>query len=218
MRLHLPAYYKDLTLGMLQVIETTEDPLLRVSAVAEIPLEELRTYPFPLIRQANEYIDHLRTKETSRHEATFDLNGTRYGFIPNWDEFTTGEWIDAEQYAVDFWANAHKMMSILFRPVVREFKDRYEIEPYTAKEDAEVFKSLPADQVSGALLFFSITKTERLNTLRSSLIATMKAIRTSLPPNGDGIPSSTHWLKRTFSGLRRSLNSRLGTSSRTSHS
>ena len=154
MRLSLPANFADLTLGMLQVLETSEDPLERVSAVAGVAKKELRDYPRPLITEALAHIERLRARETSRHLETFDLQGVTYGFIPNWDEFTTGEWIDAEQYAADFWKNAHKLMALLFRPIVRKWGDAYEIEPYTAKENAEVFKDLPADQVSGALLFF----------------------------------------------------------------
>lgn len=217
MRLSLPANFADLTLGMLQVLETSEDPLERVSAVAGVAKKELRDYPRPLITEALAHIERLRARETSRHLETFDLQGVTYGFIPNWDEFTTGEWIDAEQYAADFWKNAHKLMALLFRPIVRKWGDAYEIEPYTAKENAEVFKDLPADQVSGALLFFSTTRTELLNTLRFSLIQTAREAMNSLK-NGDGIPSSMDSQERTSSGLNPSLVSPLGTSSVISHS
>ena len=153
-KLSLPATFADLTLRHLQVLETSDDPMTCVGAVTGTDWDELRDMPRALIQEAYNHLQTLRKAETQRHLETFELNGTRYGFVPNWDEFTAGEWIDAEQLCGDFWKNAHKVMALLFRPVAREWGNRYEIEPYTAKEDAEAFLDMPADQVAGALLFF----------------------------------------------------------------
>jgi len=172
------------------VLETSDDPMTCVGAVTGTDWDELRDMPRALIQEAYNHLQTLRKAETQRHLETFELNGTRYGFVPNWDEFTAGEYIDAEQYSVDFWPNAHKLMSVLFRPIERTWGESYAIAPYTAKEDPLSLKTMPADQVAGAMLFFCSTKKEALSTLRSSLIATGMG-RTPLGPNGDGIPSST---------------------------
>ena len=172
MKLHLPARYEDMTLRMLQTLETTDDYLRCLEACTGQPKEQLRQLPRLLLQEAYAHLDQLRAQETPKHFPKFTLQGVEYGFIPNWDEFTAGEWIDAEQYAADFWPNAHKLMSLLFRPVERSWGDKYSIKPYTAKEDADPFLEMPAPQVVGALLFFSRTKNELLTNLRSSLIAT----------------------------------------------
>ena len=81
-------------------------------------------------------------------------------------------------------------MALLFRPVTRSGGNRYEIEPYTAKEDAEAFLDMPADQVAGALLFFSTTKNELLSTLQSSLIQAATKVATTSGKSG-GVVSCT---------------------------
>lgn len=210
MKLRLPSSYLDLKLKHLQVLETTEDPVKRVQAVTGLSFAELRKMPQALLVEAERHIEYLLKQEQSVHLKTFKLQGTEYGFIPDWEEFSAGEWIDLETYTADFWPTAHKAMSILYRPVTRKAGDTYTIEPYTAKEDATPFLDMPAPLVAGALLFFWTTEHKLLNDLRSSLIRTTKEA-TSLVASGVGIPSSTHWLTRTFLKWRRSRRFRLGT-------
>ena len=217
-KLSLPATFADLTLRHLQVLETSDDPMTCVGAVTGTDWEELREMPRALIQEAYNHLQTLRKAETQRHLETFELNGTRYGFVPNWDEFTAGEWIDAEQLCGDFWKNAHKVMALLFRPVTREWGNRYEIEPYTAKENAEAFLDMPADQVAGALLFFSTTRNELLSTLQSSLLQAATKVATTSGRSGGGILSSILSRVRTFFASKTSPSSPSVMYSPTSHS
>lgn len=214
-KLSLPATFADLTLRDLQVLETSEDPMTCVGAVTGIDWDELREMPRALIQEGFNHLQALRKAETQRHLETFELHGTRYGFVPNWDEFTAGEWIDAEQLCEDFWKNAHKVMALLFRPVTRSVGDRYMIEAYTAKEDPTPFLDMPADQVAGALLFFSTTKNELLTTLESSLIQAAKSQAMTSVKSGGGILSSILSRVRTFCASKLSPNSRSATFSPT---
>ncbi len=210
-KLSLPATFADLTLRDLQVLETSEDPMTCVGAVTGIDWDELREMPRALIQEGFNHLQALRKAETQRHLETFELHGTRYGFVPNWDEFTAGEWIDAEQLCEDFWKNAHKVMALLFRPVTRSVGDRYMIEAYTAKEDPTPFLDMPADQVAGALLFFSTTKNELLTTLESSLIQAAKSQAMTSVKSGGGILSSILSRVKTFCASKLSPNSRSAT-------
>ena len=216
MHLAMPSRFSDLKLRGIQTYQTTTDIVNRVASVTGKTRVELLAMPYPLIEEAHRHLESLMTTETTKHLETFTLDGTEYGFIPNWDELTMGEWIDLDNACTDFWQNAHKVMSILFRPVTRRWKDQYEIEPYTAKEDSSVFLDMPADQVAGALLFFSTTRNELLTTLRFSLMREAdKTIR--LVKSGVGTPSSTTWRERISSKWMRSPNFRSATFSRTSH-
>jgi len=214
MKLRLPSRFQDMTLGQLQAIHTGGDMLAVLSSCTGQPKEQLRQLPHALLSEAYEHVQNISEQETTKHLVRFMLDGTEYGFIPNWDEFTAGEWIDAEMYSEDFWPNAHKLMSVLFRPVERTWGDRYSIEPYTAKERQDVFLTMPADQVAGALLFFSTTKSERLNILRSSLIRAAVG-RTSSQKNGAGILSSMRSLANRILKSMRSHGHRWGIYSRT---
>ena len=198
MELKLPHRWSDLSLGELQVMMTSENPLERVSACSGKSVAQLRKMPQKLLEAAGEHIDNLLTQETARFEKVLEMDGKRLGFIPDWDAFTAGEWIDLETYLEDFWKNAHKVMAILYREVTYELGESYEIKKYTAKEDASVFEEMPADLVSGTLLFFWTTRNELLHSIQSSLLRVAEEA-TRLARSGDGITSSTPSQEKTSS-------------------
>jgi len=215
MKLRLPASFQDLTLRHLMTLETETDPVKRVQAVTGHTFAELRKMPHKLIVEANAHLDTLQAEEVAQHKEIIELNGVEYGFVPDWDEFSAGEWIDMETYTADFWKTPHKAMSILYRPLERKWGDRYSIKPYTAKEDADVFLDMPAFLVAGALLFFWSTEKKLLNALQSSLIQKTQEV-TSLLQSGGGTLSSTPWPVRTFLKWMRSRSYPLATPSPTS--
>ena len=141
-------------------------------------------------------------KEVARHLPIITLGGRKYGFIKDWDEFTTGELIDADAFQADFCPNAHRLMAILYRPLKYHVGDQYALKKYTAKEDAEPFKGMPADLFSGALLFFWNSRITRLQTLQASLLEAEEEVR-RYRKNGDGIQPYTKWRERIFFGWMR---------------
>jgi hypothetical protein len=205
MELRLPHRWSDLTLGELQVMMTSENQLERISICTGQSVEKLRTMPQKLIEAAGAHIDNLLTQETARFEKVVQMDGKRFGFVPDWDAFTAGEWIDLENYLEDFWKNAHKVMSVLFREVTYELGEKYEVKKYTAKEDASIFEEMPADLVSGTLLFFWTTRNELLLDMKSSLLEVAEAAIQSAK-NGGGITSSTPSQEKTSSRWTRLRN------------
>ena len=198
MELRLPHRWSDLTLGELQVMMTSENQLERISICTGQSVEKLRTMPQKLIEAATAHLDQLLTQETARFEKVVEMGGKRFGFVPDWDAFTAGEWIDLEAYLEDFWKNAHKVMSVLFREVTYELGEKYEVKKYTAKEDASLFEEMPADLVSGTLLFFWTTRNELLLDMKSSLLEVAEAAIQSAK-SGAGITSSTPSQEKTSS-------------------
>ena len=198
MELRLPHRWSDLTLGELQVMMTSENQLERISICTGQSVDKLRTMPQKLIEAATEHINGLLNQETARFEKVVEMDGKRFGFIPDWDAFTAGEWIDLEAYLEDFWNNAHKVMSVLFREVTYELGEKYEVKKYTAKEDASLFEEMPADLVSGTLLFFWTTRNELLLDMKSSLLEVAEAAIQSAK-SGAGITSSTPSQAKTSS-------------------
>ena len=205
MELRLPHRWSDLTLGELQVMMTSENQLERISICTGQSVEKLRTMPQKLIEAATAHLDQLMTQETARFEKVVQMDGKRFGFVPDWDAFTAGEWIDLENYLEDFWKNAHKVMSVLFREVTYELGEKYEVKKYTAKEDASIFEEMPADLVSGTLLFFWTTRNELLLDMKSSLLEVAEAAIQSAK-SGAGITSSTPSQAKTSSRWTRLRN------------
>ena len=92
---------------------------------------------------------------TEELQKKVEWNGVTYGFIPNLSEITLGEYVDIESYCKDAQKNLHKIMSILYRPIVKETKTRYSIEPYSPSEELEEeYLNFPALPSIAALNFF----------------------------------------------------------------
>jgi len=105
-------------------------------------------------------------------ENRFVLNQVEYGFVPNLDEITTGEYIDLSTYGNSM-ETLHKTMAVLFRPITKDMTfGSYEIEPYNGTKDrAEIMKQAPMNIVLGMLVFFCDLLRELKNhILKSTLV------------------------------------------------
>ncbi len=201
MAIKVPLTYADFTLGQLVVLHQEDDMMKRLEACSNLDSEALRKLSLKEMREADAHLRVIQEQEYGKHLKVITLDGVDYGFIPDWNEFSLGEWIDMEEYAKDFWNNATKIASLLYRPVTRQWKDKYKIEPYTSKEDPEPFNELSADLWAGMLLFFSNSRRKLQHTLKSSLMEVAKNQLSSLS-SGATTPSSTSYQKKTSSRWR----------------
>ena len=110
---------------------------------------------------------------------TFTFKGVEYGFIPNLDDMTLGEYVDLDENFGD-WDNMHKAMAVLYRPIITKRKGRYLIEDYEGTKNAEDFKSLPLSIVFGTTVFFYSLSNELLRTTLSYLKKELPESLTSL--------------------------------------
>lgn len=137
----------------------------------------------------------------------FAMNGVEYGFIPNLDDMSFGEYIDLDTYIGD-WQNIHRAMAVLYRPIKDKKGERYNIVPYEIV-DAEVYKQMPLDAVISSVLFFyrlGIDLSRAMtNYLEESKESRLVQYLTS-EANGDGINHYTHLLKGILDDLNISLN------------
>ena len=131
---------------------------------------------------------------------TFQLNNKEFGFIPNLDDITLGEYVDLDNYLAD-WSLMHKGMSVLFRPIILKKKKQYLIEDYESSDKYNL-KDMTLDIVFGSLVFFYNLRNELLKHILN-YIATQQDV--SLPPelmdslkNGAGIVPYLGWQKEIF--------------------
>ena len=82
----------------------------------------------------------------------FKLNGVDYGFIPELDDMTFGEYVDLDTFIGDN-DNLHRAANVLFRPIEFKRGDRYTVKDYDS-DTSEVAKDFPLDVVLGAIVFF----------------------------------------------------------------
>lgn len=101
--------------------------------------------------------------QTVEFQPTFKIRDVEFGFIPNFDKITAGEYRDLTIYSQDV-AEMHKLMAVLFRPIKKKIGSKYKIVEYNGTEKrADVMKYMPLSIVNGSLVFFSNLASELIN-------------------------------------------------------
>jgi hypothetical protein len=131
---------------------------LAILHLCHIPKEELIKLPESTrLSIANDMRRLLNTATSQPLVKRFELLDTKFGFIPNLDQMSYGEYLDLVDLCSDTWKNMAIISAILYRPVVEEKGDKYRIEKYQGTNDdiVEIFnEKLGMDIVFGAVSFF----------------------------------------------------------------
>lgn len=143
----------------------------------------------------------------------FTLNGIEYGFIPNLDDISQGEYMDLDNYIVDI-ANLHRSMAVMFRPIKTKLKDKYIIEPYAGSDMyAEKMLDAPLDVVLASRVFFYHLGRELLKSTLIYLEGNPQIQSILIPHNSENDGAGTHpfmrLLKEMSGDLMKSPNFRL---------
>ena len=161
MKLQIPTLLNDVTVGeYLKFIEVNKDDAdeeflvhKTISIFCGISMKEVLTIDaqeaqeiaveiYAVLNQKAEFVDR------------FELNGINYGFIPNLEDLSLGEYIDLETYLKDQ-KNLHKVAAVMYRPITKQYKELYDIESYNSDLKAqEVMKQAPIGIISQAVVFF----------------------------------------------------------------
>lgn len=144
-------------------------------------------------------------KETPPLVKEFTMNGVDYGFIPNIEEMTFGEYVDLDTYIGDF-DNIEKAMGVLYRPIIQRYSDKYLIEEYKG-DKSDLMKDMPMDAVLGSIVFFYHLGMDLSRTMLSYLQEEEmnSAQKQILEENGGGINQFTDSLREILEDLKISL-------------
>jgi len=139
----------------------------------------------------------------------FRLNGIDYGFIPNLDKISNGEYMDIDSNITDV-QNYHIVLGVMYRQITDTFKDKYKIEEYEPNDERfELMKELPLDIALSAVVFFYHLGNELLKALPYFLEEEMDKMNiqnnTSSDKSGVGIKHSINLLKETLPELMQSV-------------
>ena len=137
----------------------------------------------------------------------FKMNGVEYGFIPDLDDMSLGEYIDLDTYLGD-WENIHRAMAVLYRPIKNKSGNRYNIKDYDGK-GFEDMKDMPLDAVLSSIVFFYNLGIELSKAMMNYLDTTEEEALTEYlnsQQNGVGINQFTHSLTEILQDLKISLN------------
>ena len=153
----VPNNLNEVTLGQYQEyiklkdLSETELSLKMIEIFCNLKSEQVRYLKATDVRTVVTIVSEMFDSKPSLVN-TFKIDGIEYGFIPNLDEMSFGEYIDLDTFIGD-WDNIEKAMGVLYRPVEMRKGNRYHIKEYEAGE-TEHLKAMPLDAVLGSILFF----------------------------------------------------------------
>jgi len=208
----VPTELNDITLGQLQkyqkLTEGVEDQdILRQTMLSVFCDLDIKHYDKLHAQHVKEICLGIESilNGKPRHERFFTLEGVKMAFIPNLDEITMGEYVDLESvgHEVDNW---HRLMCILYRPLLKTFGNRYDIENYKGYDNASQYKQMPLGVALGAVVFFwNLGSDLLLDTLKSlKQVEKDEVLKEHLLKNGLGLAHFTDSLKEISLDLNRS--------------
>lgn len=129
-----------------------------IAALSNIPKDLIKQLELKDVAVIMSKLSELQAKQDSSLKRIVEINGKRYGYHPNLDEITLGEYADLETMIKNgIEKNMPEVMAILYRPVTAETDNNvYTIEAYDGNISirAEEMKKMSAEQVQSALVFF----------------------------------------------------------------
>ena len=181
---------------------------LQLGEVAKIKLKDLNG----LIKHFTEVFS-----EKPQLIRNFKIKNIEFGFIPNLENISFGEYVDLEHHLKD-WSTYHKAMAVMFRPIKEKHKDKYSIIDYEPNEDMQdLMKFAPLDvAISASVFFWSLgsellqaTLTYLKNELTKTTDLTNFQKEFSLANNGVGIQVYMDSLATTLQNLTQLQNTDL---------
>jgi Leucine-rich repeat (LRR) protein len=150
-----------------------------------------------------------------KFQPRFKIGEMEYGFIPDLENISFGEYVDLDNYLSN-WDDYHKAMAVMYRPITETRKEKYNILEYNgASEFSEAMKYAPMDIAIGASVFFWTLGSELLTATLNYLKTETKkmtqeqatlAQELSLEKNGVGIQAYTDLLKETLQNMTKLQN------------
>ena len=214
--LRIPTTLNEITLAQYQEfakldgkLEQTKDTAIQLKIVeifCKVPEIVVRNMKATDIAEVCEIIN---TMFNTDHQLInrFRLKGVDYGFIPDLDDMSFGEYMDLDTFISDN-DNLHRAVNVLFRPIEHKRGNRYTIKDYDP-DTSDIAKEFPLDVVLGAIVFFySLGKDLSMVMLNSLDKKNERALAQHLisQPSGDGSIRSMQSLTEILQDLKISLN------------
>jgi hypothetical protein len=162
-RFDLIEKWEDVTLEKwLKLIEVKTDrkgseAIESISALSNIPKDLIRQLSVSAVASIMSKISEMQMEASSSLLNIIEVDGKEYGFIPNLDSITIGEFADIEMFIkAGLEKHMPEIMAILYRPVISKKNEAYTITAYDGEITlrAEEFKKMKAEQVQSAMVFF----------------------------------------------------------------
>ena len=166
-----------------------------IAALSNIPKQLIKELSIKDVAVIMSKIAELQQEENSSLKRIVKINEVEYGFMPDLDSITLGEYADIETFIKNgIETQLPALMAVLYRPITEKKNDIYTIEAYDGdiRMRTEEMKQMSAEQVQSALRFFFVLGRKLSQILPSFLMELLKKMDKQLPQNpsqksGDGL-------------------------------
>ena len=152
----------------------SQEALDTISVLSDIPKKVINELGIQDVSIILKKIAYLQQEDNSKLKKIFKLNDIDYGFHPNLEEITLGEYADIETYLKNgIENNLTELMAVLYRPITERDGKDYSIEAYGISDTrmrAKKLEKMKASDVNNALVFFWIFANELLIVLQEFLM------------------------------------------------
>jgi hypothetical protein len=169
----IAANAKGITLNQYIDYQNAVDKIEQVHVITGKSSESIRLLQVHVIDEIIETFEAAIRLSSGDFERTVRIGAYELGFIPDLSAMSFGEYVDMDTVCGDIYKDgvimgeaAHKMMSILYRPIKAKFGKYYDIEAYDSngkRKYEDAIGKLTLDHVLNTLLFFSSLEIELYN-------------------------------------------------------
>tara|TARA_R110001592_G_scaffold204577_1_gene454629 strand:+ start:1469 stop:2116 length:648 start_codon:yes stop_codon:yes gene_type:complete len=215
MNISVPTHINDITLEQYQRFalinnEDTDKEFFihkTIEIFCDIDLQTVSKFPMKDAREISEEI-LVALQQNVPFTDRFELDGVRYGFIPDLQSMSLGEFVDLEDSLKDS-KDFHKAASVMFRPITKEFKSIYAIDGYEANPEMHhVMKKAPIGVISAAIVFFYSIVNELLLVSEDFSAQEVERITTTVEKlnsakNTAGLTRYTHYVEALLQSMEK---------------
>jgi len=217
LKIKIPSKLSEITLEQyqkyLQLLEDNEDEAVNSIFFRMKLLEIFCGIPYPemhniRVKDVEEIVQIIFDTLDNKPDLVlnFQMGDTEFGFVPNLEDMTFGEYIDLDNHIGD-WKNIHKAMAVLYRPIEHKKGNKYIIQEYKGDNYHDIMKYMPLDAVFGSIVFFyhlGIDCTKGMTNYLEEQ-AKQEGFDKALDISGVGINQYTHLLREILDDLKVSL-------------
>ena len=135
----------------------TKEATETIAALSDIPKQLVKELALSDVAVIMSKIAELQAKQDTTLKRIIEINDVEYGFHPDLNKITLGEYADIEQFIKNgIETNLPELMAILYRPIKYKKENIYIIDAYDGEITmrTEEMKQMTAEQVQSALVFF----------------------------------------------------------------
>ena len=158
-KVNIPTSLADITLSQYKKflnIQTNNDDerflqAKMIEIFCNIPLKDVMQLKYNDTNEISSVLTNM-FEEKPNLVQRFKVNGVEYGFHPNMDDLSLGEYIDLDTYIGD-WENIERAMNVLYRPIENKFQEKYSIQEYKVDDFTNAL-NIPMSAVLSSVFFF----------------------------------------------------------------